>query len=74
MNTSSVHKLGKPMASYSVVKRFLQMGGEVITIGSDAHTTEHLGRGIDDAIKFLKEVGVRYLCTFEDMKPNFNAI
>ncbi len=74
VNTSSVHKLGMPMASYSVVKRFVQMGGEIITVGSDAHETAYLGRGIKDAIECLKEVGVKYICTFEDMKPIFNAI
>ena len=45
------------------------MGGEIITIGSDSHDPEHLGVGIEEAKSVLKDLGFRYFCTYDKMKP-----
>ena len=51
-----------------IVRRFKELGGEYITVCSDAHRTEHLGRGIDDAMDMLLDVGYRYVTYYKDRK------
>ncbi len=74
LNTSSVALTGEPMACYSIVKRFLELGGEILTLGSDSHTSQRVGAGVADAMARLKEIGAKYVCTFEKRVPTFNSI
>ena len=46
-----------------------ELGGEIITIGSDSHKPDQLGYGIAEAQKLLKEIGFQKICTFEKMNP-----
>ena len=57
-----------------LIRRYKQMGGEIITIGSDAHTTEALGRGFDRVAQVLTECGFKYYTTFEQRSPEFHRI
>lgn len=56
------------------VKMFKSLGGEIISIGSDAHTVEDLGSGIADGIELAKEAGFGYITFFKERKPNFIKI
>ena len=47
------------------------MGGEIITVGSDAHKKEDIGFGFDIANDLLKNVGFRYYTVFKERKPEF---
>ena len=53
---------------------FKELGGEIITIGSDAHTVEDLGAGIADGIKIAEEAGFKYISYFKERKPVFIKI
>ena len=44
------------------------MGGELITVGSDAHTPEYLGYGFEQARELLKSCGFRYYTVFHHRK------
>lgn len=57
-----------------LVKRYFELGGEIITIGSDAHINEYIGMDFDVAYDFLKSIGVNYICSFEKMQPVFKKI
>lgn len=57
-----------------IVKRYFQLGGEIITIGSDSHIKEHLTMDFDIVYNFLKSIGVKYICSFEQRKPIFKNI
>lgn len=57
--------------SVDILKLYHELGGEIITIGSDSHEPEHLGYYIREAKKMLKDIGYTYFCTFDNMKPNF---
>jgi len=51
-----------------------ELGGEIITVGSDAHYTEYLADHIDFAYDLLKKAGFDYVCTFREKKPIFNKL
>lgn len=51
------HGLGAPNPGYSVLKRYKEMGGKLITIGSDAHKPEHLAFEYHKAKELLLAVG-----------------
>lgn len=65
--------LGAPNPQYSTLVRYKELGGELITIGSDAHKSEHLGYSYDKAEELLKEVGFRYYATFHERKRIMNS-
>ena len=55
----------------SVLKRYKELGGEIITIGSDAHTPENLLNHFSRAKDTLEECGFRYYTIFQERKPEF---
>lgn len=73
INTSGMSALGVLLPSYDFVKRFYDLGGKIITVGSDAHTPERVGQHIDEALALAKEI-FGYVCTFDNRKPIFNKI
>ena len=56
------------------VKMFRDLGGEIITTGSDGHTPDAVGKNIEDATEILKEAGFKYVSRFRKMKPTFERI
>ncbi len=75
INTSSWHYgLDDTMPSLDILKMYKEMGGKIITMGSDAHSTKYLADHFDDARKILKDVGFESVCTFEKMRPVFHRI
>lgn len=54
-----------------VLKRYRELGGEIITIGSDAHTPGNIAGYFDRASDVLKECGFRYYTIFEKRTPEF---
>jgi len=57
-----------------IIKLFIDKGVNMITIGSDSHKPENIGRGIEDAEKLLKGLGITKVCLFENRKPRFIAL
>ena len=75
INTSNVRYGVKDLTpSRDILKIYHDLGGEIITIGSDSHTREHLGFHIQYSQDILKDLGFKYFCTFKDMKPIFNKL
>lgn len=60
--------------SEDILKLFKQLGGEIITIGSDSHKPEHLGAYIEEGKQLLKSLGFRFFCTYEKMKPVYHSL
>ncbi len=58
----------------SVVKRYLSMGGHMITLGSDAHTPDRIGYAFDRACDTLKAIGVTEYVVFNHRKPSFYSL
>lgn len=53
---------------------YKELGGTIITVGSDTHKKEHLGEWIQEGYAYLKELGFEYVCTFEKMKPIYHKL
>ncbi len=71
INTSNYFVYDYPTPHKTILKRFVELGGEIVTLGSDAHFSTVIGHRFEDAFEFLEECGVRYLCTYENRKPSF---
>ena len=54
-----------------IIKRYRELGGEIITVGSDAHSTNHLCHGFDKASDVLKACGFKYYAIFTNRTPSF---
>ncbi len=52
-----------------ILKRYRELGGELITIGSDAHSPEHLCYDFPKIAELLRSLGYRYYATFIQGKP-----
>lgn len=75
LNTGSLYKgLENAHPHPDILKLYKAAGGEIITLGSDAHTPDYIGYGFSDMLKLLREYGFKYVCTFEEQKPIFHKI
>ncbi len=71
-NTSGFkYKLSSPHPKIEILKRYLELGGEILTIGSDAHKPEHIAYDFSVANDLLTNLGFRYYTVFHDRKPTF---
>lgn len=57
-----------------VLKRYRELGGEIITIGSDSHDASHIAEHFDRAAETLKECGFQYYTVFEKRSPEFHRL
>lgn len=75
VNTSS-HRYGLPdlTPSRDILKLYKELGGTIITIGSDTHAPEHLAAYVKETAKELKQLGFSSICTFENMAPVFHQL
>lgn len=75
INTSALSKgLKEPNPCTDIIRRFRLMDGEIITIGSDAHTPDKIASDFKIAESILAECGFGYYCTFERREPTFHRI
>lgn len=75
INTSGLRQpINETLPPACVVKRFHDFGGKYITTGSDAHKVEHIGFGIDCAMKIAKESGFNYITLFQNRTPSLIPI
>ncbi|MEA1961683.1 MAG: histidinol-phosphatase HisJ family protein [Bacillota bacterium] len=72
INTSGYrYNLNQFHPQKDIVKRFKQLGGEIVTVGSDAHTQEDIASHFSLAYTLLKEVGFNHIATYEQRKVSF---
>lgn len=75
INTSGLRqKYGDVFPSLKYVRLFRKMGGEILSVGSDAHCTADLGKGIREGAEIAREAGFANLCFFKERKPVFIKI
>ena len=61
---------GKSLIDYRpILERYRRLGGEIVTLGSDAHVAEDIGKGIPEAAELLRELGFRYYTVYRRRKP-----
>lgn len=73
INTSAFERCGGFLPAPDVVRRFRELGGEIITIGSDAHNVDRVGKYCFEACTIAKDI-FGYVCTFEKRIPIFHKL
>ena len=73
INTSGVDRCGGFLPTADFLRRFRELGGEIVTVGSDAHTASRVGQYSRQALDILKDI-FGYVCTFENRQPIFHKL
>ena len=72
LNTAGLkYGLGFAHPHIDILKRYKELGGEILTIGSDGHKPEHLAYDFDKVPGILEECGFKYYTMFRKRKPEF---
>jgi histidinol-phosphatase (PHP family) len=65
LNTSPLRRgQSEPCPSLQILHWYRELGGEILTLGSDAHSPAAVGAHLDLAIEIAKSIGFEYLATF----------
>lgn len=73
VNTSGVDRIGDFLPGEEYLRLYKTLGGEIVTIGSDAHDTSRVGQYADDALAVLKDI-FGHVCTFQNRQPVFHKL
>ncbi len=75
VNTGAIgYQLRELNPCTDIIKRYKELGGEIVTIGSDAHAPKDIARGFDRAAQILGQCGFRYYTVFEKRMPEFHRL
>lgn len=75
LNLSGIARgLNETMPDMYLLKLYRELGGEIITVGSDAHTLDHVGIVTKAGYEILKEAGFKYFTVYDNRKPDFIRI
>lgn len=74
VNTSGISRVGHMLPHPSIIVRYRELGGRIITLGSDAHKPEQVGAHIQSAINTIKDCGFHETSIFHHRKPQFHSI
>ncbi|HHW46912.1 MAG TPA: histidinol-phosphatase HisJ family protein [Clostridiales bacterium] len=70
INTSGLRQqFGELMPTIDILKRFKALGGEFITVGSDAHTADEVAANITDGLAAAQESGFKYITLYKERTP-----
>ena len=73
VNTSGMRDANVFLPTEDYLHRFKELGGEIVTVGSDAHDADRVGAYCKEACKLVQDI-FGYVCTFRDRKPIFHKI
>ncbi len=73
VNTSGIDRCGAFLPTKEYLQMFKSLGGEIVTVGSDAHASDRVGQYTREACAMVQEV-FGYVCTFADRKPIFHRV
>lgn len=69
VNTSGLLKTADYMPEKPIIERYHELGGEIVTIGSDAHLPENVGFAAKDTLEYLNHIGFKYVFTYNQREP-----
>ena len=73
INTSGVDRAGAFLPSADYLRRFKELGGEIVTVGSDAHDPGRVGQYAPQALQILGDI-FGHVCTFRQREPVFHKL
>jgi histidinol-phosphatase (PHP family) len=66
LNTAALRRRAKVLTpSLDILRWYVELGGERVTLGSDAHEPKQVGAHLSDAIEIARAAGLKYLTFFE---------
>jgi histidinol-phosphatase (PHP family) len=72
LNTAGFkYGLGHPNPTEDVIRRYRELGGEIITIGADGHKPEHVAYDFAKVAGILRDAGFSFYTVFRQRKPEF---
>ncbi len=70
LNTSGYrNNSGEPLPPEYMLRMYRELGGDLITIGTDAHEPRHMADGLERGTELLRSCGFRYVTLYENRKP-----
>lgn len=66
--------LGHPNPTEEILSRYRELGGEIVTVGADAHAPEHVGYAFEKVPTILRGAGFSHYTVFEKRMPRFVAL
>lgn len=72
LNTAGFkYGLGHPNPTEEILSRYHELGGEILTLGSDGHKPEHVAYDFAKIPQLLKNAGFSYYTVFKKREPEF---
>ena len=71
LNTAEVRRGRDYMPTMDIFRRYHELGGEIVTLGSDAHSAQDMGSHIREGMEFLEQAGFRYFAVYRRRNPKF---
>ena len=71
LNSSGVDRGVGYLPERDFFLRFSELGGQIVTVGSDAHRAQRVGQYSNESVQMLKEI-FGHVCTFENRQPIFH--
>lgn len=70
INTSALRRSAHVLLpGLEILRWYVEMGGELVTLGSDAHRPEQVASHFDVALEAIREAGLRHVAQFERRQP-----
>jgi len=75
VNTSCFrYALGDLTPSTDIIELYRDLGGTIVTVGSDSHAPSHLGTHVPEVYDRLRALGFSHIVTYDRMQPAFHAL
>ena len=74
VNLSGLRRGQDASPNLQLLKLYRACGGEIVTVGSDAHTAAHVGAGIAEGYELLSAAGFSHVALYHARKPEFVRI
>jgi histidinol-phosphatase (PHP family) len=72
VNTSSLRRrMGGLHPGLQILRWYREEGGQIVTLGSDAHRADSVGASLDEAAAAVRAAGFGKLAVYEDRKPSW---
>lgn len=62
------YPMREPLPGLTVVQWYRELDGEILTVGTDAHSTSHLGPGIEHGLDIAREAGFQTVTLFQERR------
>lgn len=63
-----------PLPDEKWLRMYRELGGEIVTVGTDAHSSRYVGCAVRERQRLLKDCGFARFCTFEKLRPIWHEL